>query len=77
MDVKSHQNFTELEVWKKARILKNEIFELTKTFPQEEKFRLSDQIIRSHVLLIVISLKGMGVTPIKINFFFVFRQEVL
>ena len=43
----SHQSFTELEVWKKARILKNEIFELTKLFPAEEKFRLVDQVIRS------------------------------
>jgi four helix bundle protein len=44
---KSNQSFTELEVWKKARILKNDIRELTKSFPAEEKFRLTDQIIRS------------------------------
>ncbi len=42
-----YKNFEELEVWKKARALKNEIFELVKTFPKEEKFRLSDQITRS------------------------------
>ena len=47
MSENAHQSFTELEVWKKSRILKNEIFELTKSFPSEEKFRLSDQIIRS------------------------------
>ena len=47
MNIKSHQSFTELEVWKKARIFKNEIFELTKTFPVEEKFRMTDQNIRS------------------------------
>jgi four helix bundle protein len=47
MNEKAHQSFTELEVWKKARILKNEIKELTKSFPPEEKFRLTDQIIRS------------------------------
>lgn len=47
MSENSHQSFTELEVWKKARLLKNEIFELTKSFPSEEKFRLSDQVIRS------------------------------
>ena len=47
MPENSHQSFTELEVWKKARTLKNEIFELTKSFPSEEKFRLSDQVIRS------------------------------
>ena len=43
----SYQSFEELVVSQKARILKNEIFLLVKTFPSEEKFRLSDQLIRS------------------------------
>lgn len=42
-----YQNFEDLEVWKKARELKNEIFILVKTFPPEEKYRLGDQLIRS------------------------------
>lgn len=42
-----YQNFEELEVWKKARILKNEFFDLIKQYPWEEKFRLIDQTIRS------------------------------
>lgn len=42
-----YQNFEDLEVWKKTRELKNEIFSLTKTFPPEEKYRLADQLIRS------------------------------
>ena len=41
------QSFEELDVWKKARELKNEIFQLVKTFPAEEKYRLIDQIVRS------------------------------
>lgn len=47
MTDKSHQSFTELEVWKKARGFKNEIKELTDSFPAHEKFRLTDQLIRS------------------------------
>ncbi len=43
----SHKSFTELVVWKKARELKNEIKALADTFPPEEKFRLTDQLIRS------------------------------
>ncbi|HJW16595.1 MAG TPA: four helix bundle protein [Flavisolibacter sp.] len=43
----SYQNFEDLEVWKKARALKIDIRKLTLTFPQEEKFRLCDQLIRS------------------------------
>ena len=47
MSERGHQPFTALETWKRARELKNEIFELSKLFPSEEKFRLADQIIRS------------------------------
>ena len=47
MNENAHKSFTELEVWKKARILKNELLELTQSFPSDEKFRLTDQIIRS------------------------------
>ena len=42
-----NQSFTELEVWKKARILKIELRNLVNSFPPEEKYRLADQIIRS------------------------------
>lgn len=38
----AYQNFEELIVWQKSRQLKNEIF-----IPSEEKYRLTDQIIRS------------------------------
>lgn len=40
-------SFTDLEVWKQSRKIRNEISELTKKFPVEEKYRLTDQIIRS------------------------------
>ena len=42
-----YQSFEDLVVWKKARDFKNEIFQLVKAFPAEEKYRLSDQLIRS------------------------------
>jgi four helix bundle protein len=41
------RSFTDLEVWKKSRALRNNISSLTKSFPNEEKYRLADQIIRS------------------------------
>ena len=43
----AYQSFEDLEVWKKARVLKNQIFELVRQIPTEEKFRLCDQFIRS------------------------------
>ncbi|HEY1199634.1 MAG TPA: four helix bundle protein, partial [Niastella sp.] len=42
-----YQSFENLVVWKRAREFKNEIFQLVKSFPAEEKYRLSDQLIRS------------------------------
>jgi four helix bundle protein len=47
MNERSYQSFTELEVWKKARQLKKEIFNLVEMFPAAEKYRLADQLIRS------------------------------
>jgi four helix bundle protein len=44
---KSNQPFTELKVWQKAREFKKEMEALAKTFPVEEKHRLTDQLIRS------------------------------
>jgi four helix bundle protein len=42
-----YKSFTELEVWRKGRILRNEMEQLVKRFPPEEKHRLTDQSIRS------------------------------
>jgi four helix bundle protein len=40
-------SFRDLEVYKLSRQLSKEIFELTKSFPKEEKYSLTDQIRRS------------------------------
>jgi four helix bundle protein len=42
-----YKSFIELEVWKKGREFKIEIEKLVKRFPPDEKFKLTDQIIRS------------------------------
>ncbi|MDZ7807735.1 MAG: four helix bundle protein [Gracilimonas sp.] len=41
------QTFEDLRVWQLAREIQNVIFVLVKTFPSEEKYRLTDQMIRS------------------------------
>jgi four helix bundle protein len=41
------RSFTDLDVWKKSRLLRNSISTLTKSFPPEERYRLTDQILRS------------------------------
>ncbi|SEP08376.1 four helix bundle protein [Mucilaginibacter gossypiicola] len=40
-------SFTDLETWKQARKIRNTISGLVKEFPVEEKYRLTDQIVRS------------------------------
>jgi four helix bundle protein len=40
-------NFEELEAWKQAREIRNDIAILVKKFPLEEKYKLTDQIVRS------------------------------
>jgi four helix bundle protein len=43
----SYQSFTELKVWQEARAFKVFVQQIARLFPQEEKYRLVDQIIRS------------------------------
>lgn len=43
----AYQSFEDLEVWKKARVVKKEVSILVKSFPDEEKYRLVDQLKRS------------------------------
>ena len=40
-------SFKELEVWKACRELRLLIWKMVKTFPPEEKYRLTDQMIRA------------------------------
>ena len=44
---KKYGDFRDLEVWQHCKIIRVEIWNLCKTFPKDEKYRLSDQMIRS------------------------------
>lgn len=52
--------FEELEIWKRARVLKTEISFTIKHFPAEEKFRLTDQITRSSRSIGALISEGHG-----------------
>lgn len=41
------KSFEELECWKKAALLRRNLSALVKTFPADERFRLTDQLIRA------------------------------
>ena len=44
---KQYRGYKDLKVYQLSYKLAMEIFELTKTFPREEKYSLTDQIVRS------------------------------
>ncbi len=44
---KRKSTFETLEVWQEGRELRNEISAIIKKFPADEKYRLSDQMIRA------------------------------
>lgn len=52
--------FEDLVLWKKAREFKNNIRQLVKKFPQEEKFKLTDQILRSSRSINALIAEGHG-----------------
>ena len=73
-----YQNFEQLDIWKKSRTLKKEISELVKTFPKEEKFRLTDQLIRSSRSAPSQIAEGHGrrTSPDKIRFCIIARGSL-
>jgi len=56
----AYKGFKELECWKKARELRNKISGVAKSFPAEEKFSLTSQIIRSSRSITANIAEGYG-----------------
>ena len=42
-----YDDFRDLDVWKRCQAIRKKIWDLCKDFPGEEKYRLSDQMIRA------------------------------
>ena len=56
----SFTSFEELDAWKISRELRNSLWTLLKTFPKEETFKLSDQIIRASRSVTANIAEGFG-----------------
>ena len=52
--------FENLELWKKVREFKNEVCKEARKWPSEEKFRLTDQVIRSSRSINALLSEGHG-----------------
>ena len=74
----SYQNYTELDVWKKSRVLVNHIFGVTKNFPKEELYGLVSQMRRCAVSVPSNIAEGCGRQHKKdsIQFFYVSRGSL-
>ena len=58
-------SFENLVVWKEARLLKVQVYKLTHSFPDSEKFGLVNQIRRSVVSITANIAEGSGRTSIS------------
>ena len=47
MEESKYDDFRDLKVWQQCRNIRKTIWDLCKNFPGEEKYRLSDQMIRA------------------------------
>lgn len=56
----SYQGFEDLEIWKKGGVLRNEVRNLCKTFPSDERFKLVDQMVRASRLVTANIAEGSG-----------------
>ena len=70
--------FEDLEVWKKTRLVKIEIIITIKSFPDIEKFRMADQLLRSVRSIGSLIAEGHGrfSYPDQIHFFIQARGSV-
>ncbi|MFW0716535.1 four helix bundle protein [Pedobacter sp. N23S346] len=75
---KEKKNYTDLDVWKQARILSKEIYLVSSDFPNEERFGLTSQIRRAAVSIPSNIAEGCGRNHPKdsIQFFYVARGSV-
>lgn len=54
------QNFTDLNVWKDAHALTLEVYKITKTFPLDERFSLTNQMQRASISVVSNIAEGFG-----------------
>jgi four helix bundle protein len=59
------ESWMDLDVWKIAHNLTLKLYEMTKSFPSEERFRLTDQICRAATSIPTNIAEGKGRTSLR------------
>ena len=74
----SFLDYTELDVWKECRKLVSTIYHISKKFPQDEIYGLTNQIRRASVSVISNIAEGTGRNTIKdsLQFFYISRGSL-
>jgi four helix bundle protein len=72
------KEYTDLEVWQKCRALASTIYTISKTFPKDELFGLTNQMRRSAVSVVSNIAEGCGRnhTRDSIQFFYISRGSL-
>lgn len=72
------RTYQDLEVWKKSRELVKQIYAVTKSFPQEEQFGLTNQLRRSAISVASNIAEGSGRAGVKdsTRFFYIARGSL-
>ena len=63
------QNFENLNVYKRALNIVDDIYEITKSFPKEEIFLLTNQIRRAAISIVLNIVEGSGRTKKEFSHF--------
>ncbi len=73
-----YKSYLELDVWKQSRVLANCIYSITKKFPLEEQYGLTNQIRRSAVSITSNIAEGCGRQHKKdsLQFFYISRGSL-
>jgi four helix bundle protein len=73
-----YKKYTDLDVWKEARLLVSKIYTLTRPFPKEEQFCLTNQLRRCVVSMPSNMAEGFGRNHKKdsIQFFYIARGSL-
>jgi len=73
---KEKKAYTDLDVWKEARVLANEIYNATKLFPKDEMFGLISQMRRCAISIASNIAEGCGRNHSKDSIqFFLFPED--
>ncbi len=71
-----NKNYTELTLWKEARLLVKLCYECTSKFPDSEKFGLTNQIRRSAISIPSNIAEGIGRSYHKDTTVFTYFQRI-